>query len=505
MLTASLEGQGLAKRPSYYKDFARNNIAIIASYILSYSKGIILVPLLVKNIGVAQYGAYVLLSLGLGFISMVSPLGVGFSLKRYMPSAKEITAKRNLFYPQFIFQLTIATVISIAALFFHKPIKEYFLKGGIEFSVPLLAVIIMAYMLFYASTDYFRYGLKTKEYAFAIAAEPILMLLFVALAIFVFSQKTINAVLVAFFLSLTAISLPLLAKIYREIGFLPFHFTLRGIFKDARLGLPLVLSYLLDFVLSVSDRYIIAAIISTAAVGCYNPAYSLGSLIGILPKICGGVVLPPLLAKAADDQRAAEVRILMEYTVKLFLVAAIPFFMASLILGKQALILLTDIEIAREAYLIIPIVAFATILYGVGLIYSQALFIQLKTKTILKVNVACAFLNISLNLVFIPIFKSIFIAAFTTLLTYFVYFILFMRIASSYAKIRYETAFILKCVLASILMGILLYFLQSPKAGIMRFSGLFIAAVVSYGLFLAVFRVFKEEEVQFLKRIFSKG
>ena len=107
----------------YKKSFVKNNLFLIAGNILVYAKGIILLPILIKNIGASPYGGYVLLMTGMGFISGVSTLGVGFRFKRFMPSTEGTIEKRNLFYPQFFFQLISAFVVSLLLIISSNFIK----------------------------------------------------------------------------------------------------------------------------------------------------------------------------------------------------------------------------------------------------------------------------------------------------------------------------------------------------------------------------------------------
>ena len=96
------------------------------------------------------------------------------------------------------------------------------------------------------------------------------------------------------------VALPLTFKMVREIGFKITLPNIPQLVGDIKLGFPLVLVYLVDFILNSSDRYVVTAFMSITAVGYYNSAYALGSFIVLLPKI-SGVVLPPLVSRAVDS------------------------------------------------------------------------------------------------------------------------------------------------------------------------------------------------------------
>jgi O-antigen/teichoic acid export membrane protein len=489
---------------NYYREFVRNNIFVLSSYIINYTKGIILLPLLVKNIGIASYGGYVLISLGLGFIAMFSPFGVGFNFKRFMSSSEGVFKKRNLFYPQFVFQMISVLVVSIILISGRAFISEFFLKRGISFSVYIACAVLIILVLFYSSIDYFRYNLKVKYYSIAVAVEPLLMVSFILAAFFLFNQKSINSILLASLTGLLVITLPLLVKIYKEIGLLPFTFDIRKIIDDIRLGFPLVLSYVLDFIISFSDRYIIGILISAAAVGYYNPAYTVGSILILFPKICSWVILQPLLSNAADNNKNYEIKIMIEYTIKIFLVIAIPFIAGSLILSKPLLQILINKDVADKVCLLVPVIAVGVLFYGLALVYSQILFIKLKTKVMFTINALCAVLNLILNIILIYVFKNIMIAAFTTLVSYFLLFIILNKKSKEYFNINYDFIQIGKCVLSAGIMAVVIYYTRLNLR--VSFVNIVFSAVLAAGVYffmLYVFRFLKTKEIRYIKNFLS--
>jgi O-antigen/teichoic acid export membrane protein len=308
------------------------------------------------------------------------------------------------------------------------------------------------------------------------------------------------------FLSAFAVSLPLLVKIYKEIGFLPFNFNLRKIVEDIYMGFPLVLSYIVDFILSVSDRYVIGIIISTAAVGFYNPAYTLGSILLLFPKICSEMVLFPLLSNAADKNKDNEMKIMVDYTIKIFLTIAIPFIVGSFFLSKPLLELFVNKETADKAYLAIPIVATGILFYGLTLIYSQMLLVRLETRVIFAINAVIAILNLVLNIILISIFKNILIAAITTLISYLIAFAIFHKVIKKYIFINYDFKIFVKCFFSSLVMGVfLLYFYVKRITSFIGVSLAISCAVFIYFLMLFFLKVFNEKEKTFIKDFFNIG
>jgi len=274
-------------------------------------------PLLIKNIGTGLYGSYVLLMTGIGLFHGISSLGIGFHFKRFMPSAQDIVKRRDLFYPQFLLILFSVGVFSIPLLISNTSIKSIFFKDEANFSMVLVVLILIARVFSSQANSYFRYTHRMKYFTFASTSQPYLMIFFISVFIFFFHKKTLNFLLLAYLFSLLINAVPLLVKICKEIGFRFPTLRMRNTIEDIRLGFPLVLSYIVDFILSGSDRYVIAFFMSTTAVGYYSPAYTLGSIIILFPKVFG-VVLHPLISRATDHGEEKEIKVLVDYSIKFF-------------------------------------------------------------------------------------------------------------------------------------------------------------------------------------------
>ena len=487
------------------KSFIKNSLLATVGHILVYAKGIILLPILIKSIGISLYGGYVLLMTGMGFISGISTFGVGFKFKRFIPSAEGAIERRDLFYPQFFFQLMTAFLVSILLIISSNFIKTTIFKDQIVFSMYLVAFILIVYVLYSVSTDFFRYTHRMNYFTIATTSEPYLNILFIIVAIHFFHKKTLNFLLLAYLFALILVAIPLLIKICKEMGFKLPVFRIKNFVEDIRLGFPLVLSYVVDFVLSGSDRFVIAVLISTTAVGYYSPAYTLGSLIILFPRVFG-VVLPPLLSRATDKGKENEVKVLVDYSIKFFLLIAIPFIAGSYVLSMPLLEILSNKEVANAAYLAIPIIAGGVLFYGLNLILSNILFVKLKTTVIFGINALSAILNLFLNVIFIYIFRSILIAAITTLVSYLVSFIILNVKIKKYLKINYDFSVVLKCLLSSAFMGITLYYMKitfGVSLSILLLS-IFIS-VILYFILLFIFKAFSVKEINYIKHYISPG
>ncbi len=490
---------------SYSKSFIKDNTIVLSGHILIYLKGIILLPILIKSIGVTVYGGYTLVITTLGLLFGISSFGVGFRYKRFLPSSVEKKARQELFYPQFLFQVAVIIVFSLLALFFNPLVQRHI--HDFQLAIWLIPIYLLAMTLWSQSTDYFRYTNRMAYFNYSTVFQPYAFI-GVILFILALSQKlTVNLLLALQILVMVIITIPLLIKMLGEIGLKPYFYGIKQLIGDAKLGFPLILSYLVDFILSGSDRYFIAAFISVTAVGYYNPAYMLGSLIIFFPKV-SGVVLPPLISKAVDEGREHEAQTMINYTLKGFLLLATPFVAGCFILSKPLLTLFANAEVASKAYMVIPIVAIGIVFYGLTVILDNVFFVRMKTRIMFKISAVAAVLNLVLNLIFLYFFRNIAVAAVTTMISYLVVFIYAKRVASRIWEIDWNRKITMKSILASIIMVVVLMFVKIKLANdLAHYQTMFLLSRVILGVFaysagVLILGVFSKKEFIYLKKVF---
>ena len=489
---------------SYSKSFIKDNTIVLSGHILIYLKGIILLPILIKSIGVTVYGEYTLVITTLGFMFGISSLGAGFRCKRFLPASVDKSDRQLLFYPQLFFQIAVIVGLSLFSLSFNPLVERHL--HDFRLAIWLVPLYLLSMTIWSQTTDYFRYTNRMVYFNCSTIVHPYAFIGAVLLILSYRLNLTINLLLLLQILVMLIILIPLSIKMFNEIGLQPCFYKKRELVEDLKVGFPLVLSYLIDFILSGSDRYLIAAFISVTAVGFYNPAYTLGSLIIFFPKV-SGVVLPPLLSRAVDNGREDEAQTMLNYTLKGFFLVAIPFIAGSYILREPLLTLFANAEVASKAALVTPIVALGILFYGLTIILDNIFFVRMKTKVMFKISAVAAILNMLLNLIFIYLFRNITVAAVTTLISYFVVFLYAYRTASPMWKIDWNYKMIMKSISASIAMAVILMFARIKLADLPAYQIMLLISQIILGIFvysamIIVLRVFSKKELVYLKKVF---
>jgi len=418
------------------KIFISNSIIIFGIHILIYLKGVFLMPLLIKNLGPTFYGGYAILISTFGFVFGISSFGAGFKINRYLPSIDDLNKRGEIFYNAFYFNLLTILIFSIIFIIFSDIFKKLFFGNIIGFSAVIIFWALIGNLIHHYFTNYFRYTHRLKHFAIASALAPYLFILIVFLLIFTNHPISLDSLIICNLISILIPGIPLMVLAIKEIGIWRKP-DLKLLVEDIKIGYPLTFTYILDFILSGGDRYVISYFLTVTAIAYYNPAYTLGFFIILIPKALGVAIQPPL-AKAYDAGDNETVAKLMIYSIKLFYWLIFPFIAATAILSKPILSMLATPDIANNSFLITPIISVGALFYGLILIYGFLLFLTLKTKEIFYANALSAILNIVLNIIFIFIFKNVIVAAITTLLCYIITFLYVRNLIRKYISINFK-------------------------------------------------------------------
>ena len=209
------------------------------------------------------------------------------------------------------------------------------------------------------------------------------------------------------------------------------------------------------------------------------------------------LVLFPAITNLYENNNIHEVKMHLKYTLKFFLMIAIPSLFGLTILSKSLLGILTTSEFI-EAYMVIPIVALGALLFSIGNLFSDVLMLFKKTKIISLVFGSSALLNLVLNIFLVPLI-GIIGAAIATLVTFAILFFVLAFISFKSLPFDWDPKFITKSIASSIVVGLVILKV-SPHGAVNTLISIGIGAVVYFGVLLAL-KGFTKEEYRFLRDI----
>jgi len=255
-----------------------------------------------------------------------------------------------------------------------------------------------------------------------------------------------------------------------------------------------------SWIVNLSDRYVIGILMGTAFVGYYSPGYTLGTIISMIVAPFT-VILTPLLSSYYDKNQIEHVIIILRYSLKYFLLVAIPSVLVLSLLSKPLLLLLTTEEIANNGYLITPIVATSAFFLGIYGIISHVLVLEKKTKIIGFLWTAAAIINLFLNILFVPLY-GIIAAAIVTLISYGFVCAVSWLYSLKYLNIEFDVKFTIKSILSSIIMGLIIIIVN--PTGIVDIVLMLLVSGLIYLLILLLLKGIDKKEIQFFKEMIIK-
>ena len=171
----------------------------------------------------------------------------------------------------------------------------------------------------------------------------------------------------------------MISVIVYEIGFKVPRFI--NIKEYLHFAIPIIPNNLSTWIVESSDRFVIVVILGTAFVAFYAPGYTVGMVI-LLFFTPLSVLLSSILPKYYENGEMDEVMIFINYSLKYFLLCAIPSFFILSLLSKPILMIITTPEIALNGYLVTPFIALSALLFGVYGIIMNLIILEKKTKII---------------------------------------------------------------------------------------------------------------------------
>lgn len=481
-----------------YKKYTQD-IGIIATANLVISlRSLILLPIITKTLGASGYGIWTQAMVTLSLIAPISDLNLSASLARFLTAQKDKREIQEGFFSVIITVLGWSTLIAIVMLLlannitealFHDP-RELQITYIVAAIVPLWAMEIVCLGFFRAFREMKTYSiLRISRNLFELALIAGLVLsghgIFSAILSLLISRIVMTAVMLYMITSRIRVRFP---KFLRLKSYLSF-------------GLPMIPGMLSSWVTSSSDRYVISFFIGIASVGIYSAGYTIGHVLSFFAAPLA-LVLLPTLSKLYDENQMNMVRTHLTYSVKYFLMLAIPSVFGLSVLANSLLKIFTAPEFVATGSIVVPIVAVSYLFFGVYVVFSQVFILIKKTRIIGILWAVAALLNLGLNIIFVPRF-GVLAAAVTTLVTYTLVVTITVILSTRYLRFETDRVFILKSIAAALVMSLIIWKLN--PTGITHVLGVMGLGAVIYFGFLFLVKSFSQNEIRFFMQLFKIG
>jgi O-antigen/teichoic acid export membrane protein len=471
----------------HYQKFTKNIWLVAGTNMAIATKNIVILPIITKMLGIENFGVWVQITLAFYIIVPLINLGLPFALVRFLPAEKNKKEMQNSIYSVLTINFLGSLLASFLLIFFSNPLSNFI--GCTQNVIYILSLIVIFECLNVVFLNIFRALKKIKRYSLFIIVQSIGEILFIVCAI-ALGYGLFGAIMALLVIRL-AIFAFCLCVILKEVGLSSPNFS--GIKAFLRFSMPTIPSNVSYLITNSSDKYIINYFSGLVSAGYYATSYTLGGIISFL-EAPFSFLLPAVLSKSHDENRPQELKIYLGYSLKYFLMLAIPSFFGLWALAKPILTIFSNNEVAEHSYYVVPIIALSFLFLGIYSIFSQILSVYKKTNIIGTVWLISAVINISTNFILIPMF-GILGAAISTLIAFAYILISALFYSSKYLTIKLNFIFVLKSILASLAMTAVVLFIN--PTGLFKTLVSVLLGIFIYGLFLLLIKGLTKKEINF--------
>jgi len=475
------------------KSIVNNTLKIInksssSHYLIAvfFQKGIVFltIPIFTRLLNVQEYGMLTIFQSLINILIVFTTLGARGAILRYYHDEK---TNFKTFYISIVSFFILYNIAFVFIVYLLKNDLSYFLSipSKLLFFSTIIAVF-SAFTWFYLS--YLQASSNSKQYAVLSIINTVIVVL---LAIFWIDRLADNKYYGRVYAQFVINGILLFYVIFKISRFSSFQIDIKQLKKALKFSIPLVPHILAGFLLSFFDRIIINQIVDSKATGIYSLAYNIGMIVHVLVMALNKAWSPffyKALNNAEYDTIIKKAKKYMKYVV---LSAIVTIFLSPEILHFFAP---NDYQ---EGLILIPVISFSYILVYLYITYSSYAYYKKKTGLISFITIIAVFLNIVLNYIFIPKYGYQ-IAALTTLLSYFILFILHYINTKFILKIKNIIKFkiLIPYLIIAFIAGILISY-----SSINNYHGLIYSLSRYTILILLTFLLLKKEIMQFINRL----
>ena len=458
--------------------------------ILISLSSLIFIPIITKSFTTAEYGMWAQVNTTIALVPNIANLGLPYTMVRFLSAEKDKEKIKDSFYPMISLTFISTLIICILFLIFGNAIANALFNGSMQVLYITTAISFFACMNLML-ISFFRTFQQMKRYSLFLILQSYIGV-FVSIYL-TYSGYNIETVVLGLLTGYVAVFIMMAFLIVRYLGI--------GLGKWSNLkeqlafALPTIPSNVSSWIVDSSDKYVIGILIGSVAVGCYSPGYALGSIL-LMFLSPFAVLLPAILPEHYEKGDIAEVDKYLSYSMKYYLLLTIPAGVGMSVLSKPLLYIITTPEIALGGYMVTPFVCLGAIFMGMYGITNNILILEKNTMILGKLWILVAISNIVLNLLLVP-YLNILGAAIATLLCYILAFAVTAIASKKTMKLPFNTKELLKIVIASAIMGIVVYMMH--PIGIINVLISIAVGVIVYFAIILILKAVTRKEIAFFK------
>lgn len=419
----------------------KNSSIFVFGKIAGLISAIFLLPLFTKKLPQQEFGIIGMLWLMQPILSRVMNMGadVAVSLKFFKVSKEEFSSK---IYHTFIIIIFMFIILLLSyGIYFKMGIS--IIDKSLSFSILaifLTTILMQNIVTIFLSTLVFCD--KPKSNVVVSILEPLITTI-ITYYLVMNIDTTYRSYIIAMFISSMIFGVIGMVWLLKNFKLKHFRFKFEEIKKQLKVGLPIIPATLGIMILAAGDRVIIKYFMGLEAVALYTYGYKFSNYLSTsIVEPFQKALTPITLDKAAKsfDNAALFSENLGEIMMKYF-----PIFVAVLIIPSRQVMLFLSTETYNISYYVFLIALPGIVIMNIMNIYMNIFNHLERTDLGMKMVLIGAFINIILNILFIPKY-GIIAASVTTTISYFVMFLMSIMLLNKFIKNKIELKIILRVI-----------------------------------------------------------
>jgi len=319
----------------------------------------------------------------------------------------------NVFLGALLPFITVFTVFCLGSIYFFKSDLSILIK--VDEEIVFLASLVAFFGVFLQlELSYLLASKKSKTYTKILILRNTLI---IALSVVFILSLDKNIYYGRFYAELLVGALLFLFSVVSLARLSKFSVNIAMIKQSLQYSLPLVVSGLAGLILLSSDVIFINSFWGAEKAGLYAFAFSISMIIYVLISAINNAWLP-FYYQSINENQTESIESVVTLNVK------IVFLFSFLVVAcSEYVVLMLAPESYYEAHALIPVIVMGFVFLFLSNLFVAHLMYCKKTLSVAVIILIAAIINVGLNYYFIPLY-GYFVAAWTTLISYVVLFIL---------------------------------------------------------------------------------
>lgn len=467
------------------KSFFKGSSILLISNICLKAISFFLLPLYTKYLTPEMLGVSDTITTLTGFLLPLLTLGLDSAFSAFYFDDKDEKGSKKVF-STITFTLFLLGFVPLLGTIFSEQISIILFNDNSYQLIISIALASVSFNLWYLPYS-LEIRLKNKMGVFGLIniSSSLLMIMLNIVFVSVLQIGEMALILSTFFVHLIQMGMYCLGA----------HTIPRSRYFDRRLlsrmfhfAIPMVPMVVMNWVLTLSDRYILIKFWGDTEVGLYGIATRFVSVVNVFISAVMTAYTTFAFANTENDDAKEQYHFLFNLISLILLAGA---FTVSLFDKEIVALMTTDIRY-EKAYLAVRDLMFAQVLYGMSTIIGYGIFFKKKSQFALIATSVAAIINLVFNIWLIPMF-SISAAAFTTLIGYLVQIVLIHYFSNKVYPCSYG---IPKMAITTMGLYCLAYYAERETWEIKA-----VIWIISAGVVLLLYRKFVVETISLLKKM----